>query len=235
MKTTVIMLLGLAVLCVAVPTTFAEVQGEGQDIVDLLTQKKIEAKTHGAGIEDVSLELRRLVKQDLTVRIPVGTFFVSRRTSAQNMVSTEAATVGLQQDGWVSVSIPAACANRPRDIPGNEDNFTIRRAPQQKELQKLMPIVSKASVSSAVRQAAVWIVTDNADYEDMGILVASFGPVAFGGSRVIDEEAVTRAMQLCDEAGINITAKAIWRDRNTILKGLKDEPLRKWLRARARR
>jgi 2-methylisocitrate lyase-like PEP mutase family enzyme len=73
----------------------------------------------------------------------------------------------------------------------------------------------------------VWIVTDNADYSDLGILVDSQS--GFGGSRVINEQETARAMKICDEAGIDITRKAIWRDRQKVISGLKDAELRKWL------
>ncbi len=89
-----------------------------------------------------------------------------------------------------------------------------------------MPVLDKAGVPYDVLQAAVWIVTDNADYSDMGKLVRGFRGF---GQRAIDEEDVTRAMQICEEAGIDITRKAIWRDRKRILKGLKAGKLKTWL------
>jgi hypothetical protein len=200
---------------------------EGRDIVDLLGEKKIEVEAHGSGIERVSVRIRRLVPFPFTVRIPVGTFFVSANPSAQNMVTTAVSTIQLTTGEWMSVSPAAACANRPRDIPDNSDRFTVQRSPKQAELAKLMPVLDKASVDSETRQAAVWIVTDDADYWDLGILVASqFG---VGGSRVIREQETARAMRICDEAGIDITRKAIWRNRDTILSGLKDSELKTWL------
>lgn len=235
MRTIVRMLLGWVVFCTAVSADAAPARGEGHDIVELVQQKKIEAKARGAGIDSVSLELRRPGTQDLTVRIPVGTFFVAQHAAAQNMVTTEDKTVVLRSNGWVSVHVPAACANQPREIPSSEDRFDIRRSPEQHELQQLMPILHRAKAPSAVRQAAVWIVTDNADYDDLGTLVESFGPIALGGTRVIKEYEAARAMKICDEAGIDITRKAIWRDRKAILKGLKDASLRQWLQERGRR
>jgi hypothetical protein len=203
---------------------------EGRDVVDLLDEKKIEVEAQGSGIETVSVRIRRLVPYPFTVRIPVGTFFVSANPSAQNMVTTAESTVRLATDEWSSVSPAAACANRPRDIPGGSDRFTVRRSPQQAELAKLMPVLDRARVDTETRQAAVWIVTDNADYGDLGILVASqFG---FGGSRVINEQETARAMKICEDAGIDVTRKAIWRDRQRILSGLKDGDLRTWLEQR---
>jgi len=202
---------------------------EGRDVVDLLKEKKIEIQAEGGGIQRVSIRLRRLVPYPLTVRIPVGSFFVSSSSSVQNMVTTSESKVRLASDQWHAASPDAACANRPRDIPATGDRFTVRRSPQQKELARLMPALGRARVDTATRQAAVWIVTDNADYSDLGILVASqFG---FGGSRVIKELEAAHAMWICDEAGIDITQKAIWKDRRRIISGLKDDRrgLRTWL------
>ena len=201
---------------------------EGRDIVDLLKEKKIELKTEGSGIQSVSVSMRRLVPYALTARIPVGTYFVAANPSSQNMVTTAETRIRLDTDDWQNVSPDAACANRPRDIPGSDDRFTVQRSPHQAELAKLIPVLDRARVDTETRQAAVWIVTDNADYDDLGILVASqFG---FGGSRVINEPETARAMRICDEAGINITRKRIWNDKQIILRGLTDDELKKWLK-----
>ena len=80
-----------------------------------------------------------------------------------------------------------------------------------------------------VRQAAVWIVTDNASYSDLATLVMSSD--GSGGTRVINEYEAARAMQLCDQANIDITRKAIWKDKLTILHGLHDASLKGWLQA----
>ena len=203
---------------------------EGRDIVDLLNEKKIEIKSSGSGIESVNVSLRRKVPYSLTARIPVGTYFVSSNESAQNMVTTAEVRVRLETEEWQDISPDAACANRPLDIPSDEDSFSVRRSPFQAELAKLMPILAKAGVDVETRQAAVWIVTDDADYDDLGTLVASqFG---FGGSRIINEIETTRAMKICEEAGINIKGKRIWGDKAMILEGLTDEDLKKWLRAK---
>ena len=201
---------------------------EGRDIVDLLQEKKIEVQAEGSGIQQVSVRIRRLVPYVLTVRIPVGTFFVSANPSAQNMVTTAESKVQLISTIWESVSPDAACANRPRDIPGAGDTFTVQRSPNRAELTRLMPVLDKAQVDTSTRQAAVWIVTDDADYDDLGILLASqFGG---GGSRVINEQEAARAMKICDDAGIDIRQKTIWGDRHQIMSGLDDLDLKAWLK-----
>jgi hypothetical protein len=206
---------------------------QGRDIVDLLAEKKVEIQAQGSGIQSVGVRIRRLVPYPLSIRIPVGTYFVSARQSAQNMVTTAENKMRLTTDDWLNISVAAACANRPRDIPGNGDSFTVRRSPHQKELAKLMPVLGRAGVGYATRQAAVWIVTDNASYSDLGILVSRPRFQPFGGTRMINEEETARAMQICDEAGIDVTRKRIWNDRKQILRGLDDGKLKKWLEQRA--
>jgi hypothetical protein len=200
---------------------------EGRDIVDLLNERKIAVETQGSGIQNVTVRVKRLVPYPITLRIPVGTFFVSASESAQNMVTTAESKASLTSDEWTWISADTACANRPRGVPSNSDKFSVQRSPNQKELEKLMPVLDKAGVSYETLQAAVWIVTDDASYDDLGELVASYN--GFGGSRVINEGEAARAMKICAEAGIDITHKRIWSDKQTILSGLKDADTKKWL------
>ena len=205
---------------------------EGRDIVDLLRDKKIEIETSGSGIQSVGVRVRKLVPYPITVRVPVGSYFVSSRQSAQNMVTTAETKTRITGDDWRSLSVSAACANRPRDIPGRGDTFTVQRSPHQEELTRLMPVLDKAGVSYATRQAAVWIVTDNASYSDLGILVSRSQFQAFGGTRTIREPETARAMKICDEAGIDVTKKRIWYDRQTVLNGLADGEIKTWLQTK---
>jgi len=98
---------------------------EGRDIVSLLNEKKIEIEAQGKGIRSVSVRFRRLVTYTITVHVPIGSYFISTMQSAQNMVTTAEIKFRLTNDDWQSVSVHAACANRPRDIPGSGDTFTV--------------------------------------------------------------------------------------------------------------
>ena len=202
---------------------------EGRDIVDLLNEKKIEIETRGSGIESVQVRLRRLVPYPITVRVHVGTYFVSTRQSSQNMVTTAESKVRLTTDDWMWVSVSTACANRHRDVPGSEDSFTVQKSPHQDELSRLILILDKALVPYAVSQAAVWIVTDNADYYDLGILVRRHPFLKFGGTRQIKEPEAALAMKICSDAGIDIPQKAIWGNREIIFWALNDGEVREWL------
>ena len=201
---------------------------KGRNIIEALNQGKIEVKVTGSGIKSVNLKMKRLVDHLLKIFAPVGTYFVCHG-SAQNMVSRTQKVVDLTNDEWLSVNIDAACANRSRNIPDSDESFDIQESPHQEDLKKLMPVLGKARVSFGVEQAAVWIVTDNADYSDLGTLVERSMFQIYGGTRVIKEYEAARAMRICDQAGIDITSKAIWKDRKKILEGLKDKGLSSWL------
>ena len=225
---------------------------EPRDIVDLLDEEKIELQTQGSGIQNIEVKVRRVVPYPITVRIGVGTFFVSGNASSQNMVTTAECQVRLTSDGWHSVSPDAACANRPRDIPTSSDTFTPVRSPHQKELTDLMPVLVSNQADYGTRQAAVWIVTDDADYDDLGSLIQTRTDVPRGPrplpqnpygrfsppqvpsapvteSRVIREREAAHAMKICEEAGVDIKDKAIWGDRQRILSGLVDSEVKRWL------
>jgi hypothetical protein len=201
---------------------------EAGDIVELLRKRKIEVETSGGGIEHVAVRVRRLVPYAIRVLVPVGTYFEAKQ-SAQNMVTTAESEVTLSSGGWVSASVSAACANRSRPIPYGSDAFTVQMLASQSELVRLVRVLDGGVQSFGVKQAAVWIVTDDATFEDLGILVSRpFGSMR-GGSRMITEADAASAMKACEQAGIDITKKRIWTDKATILRGVLDGGTRAWL------
>jgi hypothetical protein len=125
-------------------------------------------------------------------------------------------------------------------VPDRDDTFVIEETPEQGDLLVLLntfqvdgstPYVWEYHTYD-VQQAAVWIVTDDATYRDLGILVrqSSIGGL---GVRAITEDEAGRAMQLLDQAGLDITQTAIWQDRELIIAGIDDDPdLVDWLRQR---
>lgn len=82
------------------------------------------------------------------------------------------------------------------------------------------------ALSGPTGQAAVWIVTDDADYADLGILNTQTRIITGGEirgwreERTIDERAAVKAMMICATAGIDITRKRIWRDRESLAAAL---------------
>jgi hypothetical protein len=183
-------------------------------------------ETKGSGIDKLDVDLRNLLEEALNVEIPAGTYFVSRSRSVQNMVVRTTQVIHLADNDWVDALLDVACANLERDVPNEEDTFTVEQSPEDGELARLMPALQAARVDYDVEQAAVWIVTDNANYGDLGTLVGGFG------GRAIGEDDAARAMQIVDEAGIDITQRAVWEDRESIAQGMEDRSLWLWIRGR---
>jgi WD40 repeat protein len=204
------------------------------NIVDLQEQGQLETRVSGSGIDELTLQLRNLTGDSLDVGIPAGTYFISSDTAIQNMVVRRSRTIRLTDQNWRTVRLGVACANIDREVPGDETDFEIRRSPVQAELELLMASLEQADTIYDVEQAAIWIVTDNADLERLGTLVrTSLGNPL--GSRTIGYDDAAYAMQLVDEAGINIRHRVIWNDRHEIAAGVEDPLLAEWIGQRERR
>jgi hypothetical protein len=219
------------------PTMTAEASIRG-NIVDLLEQGVIEVEPRGSGIDDLELAIRRLLEELIEVEIPVGTLFVAESTGTQNMVVRRQVNVVISWDGWDDVEVPVACANKNRSVPRADDSFHVVTAAEQAELQELAATIEERASSWGweystfdVVQAEIWIVTDDASYGGLGTLVRQTGIGGFG-TRAIDEDETVRAMRLVDEAGIDITTRRIWQDRDLIAAGAEDGSLVEWLRQR---
>lgn len=204
----------------------------GRDLPELVQAGTVEVDATGSGIRNLAVRMRRTVAHPVTVAIPVGTYFVSGDPSTQNMITTSSRRQQLRSDDWVSLRLPVACANMRRNIPGSGDTFTVQASPSQADLARLIFVLDRSNVSFGIRQAAVWIVTDDASYAALGNLVSRPTGVPFGGSRIVGPREAARAMKLCEEAGTDITSKRIWRDRRTILDALDDDSLKNWLKRR---
>ncbi len=197
--------------------------GRGKDVTALLAEGKIELEVRGSDITSVTVKLRRTVKHAVRVRIPAGTMFSAGSVSVQDMLALEAGSVDLDSARWTSLSLAAACADLDAAIPGRSDTFTVGEAPAA--LERLARRL-RSEGDTAVRQAAVWIVTDDANFWSLGTLIYATG------ARVIGPEEAAAAMKLVDESGLDITTRTIWYDRDGILDGLPKGPLKTWLKER---
>ena len=206
------------------------------NVLDLLDEGKILAAVRGRGIARVDVRLKKTVPGPLEVDIPAGTYFTCDNAAAQNMVATEDVRVTLGQ-GFVerSATVPAACANHSLKEPGGHDSSVITRLPEGDALARLMPLMAGKNVSSHTKQAAVWIVTDDASYSGLDTLRSASQyavriPGVAYGTRAINEPEAAGAMRLCAAAGIDIKARRIWGDCAQILAGLEPGELKNWMK-----
>jgi hypothetical protein len=206
----------------------AEAPTEQGLLFDLVAAGKIEATVTGSSIESVTLNLRNIGTAPVRVLVPAGTFFASSSASAQSMIATASREYDIESGQELSLSVETACANLPLAIPDSGNTFTIVQAPPQSDLARIAPLLANEAYD--VKQAAVWIVTDNADFDELGILVTGSGYSDFN-MRVIDEYDAARAMQILQSAGIDLRTRSIWYDRDHISEYLPEGDLKTWLDA----
>jgi hypothetical protein len=200
-------------------------EGQAQHIVDLVEQNLITARITGISMDRLALKIHSMSSNALQVEIPAGTYFVARNELVQNMVARHSTRVLVQPFEERELTLEAACANVRRAEPGSTDTFGIVKASEQQELGQIIEALNAASVPYPVEQAAIWIVTDDASYDDLGMLV---GGSRYGEALIAENEAV-RAMRLVNEAGLDITRYAIWSEVNELRSTLTDADLTAWL------
>jgi hypothetical protein len=155
------------------------------------------------------------------------------------MVARRAEVIYLDTNIEISADIDVACVDYWKDVPHSFDTFATLLPPPDDDVTRFMRYLEDAKdldyeyTFYNVVQAAVWIITSDSTYSGLGKLVVSstnFG-VTSPSTRMIDEEAAARAMFLVHNAGIDITTKKIWQDREEIIKGLEDQNLVEWIRS----
>jgi hypothetical protein len=198
-------------------------------LADLVNEGRVQVTVRGAGMDRISLELRRLDEVVGTVDIPAGTYFIARREAVQNSMATAARTVVITGKGWIFVDVPIAATTLWRARPIAGDTFDIRPEPEDTSLRRLIPVMEGRDTTYAVFQAAVWIAGANASYDELGSVVVGD---ALNAERVIDEAVAAEALEICERAGIDITRTAAWMDAPVILRGLSGKPAGEWLRRR---
>lgn len=200
-------------------------EGQPQHIVDLVEQNLITARITGISMDRLALKIQSMSSKALHVEIPAGTYFVARNELVQNMVARHSTSLVVQPYEQRELTLDAACANVRRAEPGSTDTFGIVKASEQKELGQLIEALNAAAVLYPVEQAAIWIVTDDASYDDLGMLV---GGSRYGEALIGEDEAV-RAMMLVNEAGLDITQYAIWSEVDALRPKLTQAELTAWL------
>ncbi|MCL2059296.1 MAG: hypothetical protein FWH01_09625 [Oscillospiraceae bacterium] len=166
------------------------------DFIELMSTGIISISVKGNSIENTSVTLDSRSKRDLTVTIPIGTYFEPGNTGVQNMVVREAKTVKLNAEGSTTFSVKTACMNIRRAIPNSTNTFTAQVLDGDSKLRRVVALCEEKRATYAVTQAAVWIVTDNPGNNSLlSTLVYS------GGRRAISSDDLAKAKEIVREAG----------------------------------
>ncbi|MCX6646681.1 MAG: hypothetical protein NTY09_10030 [bacterium] len=225
------------------------IPGHTQDVVNddaiysLVANDKIEIVAQGDTYNTVKITGISLVEEDLHVVIPAGTYLAARLNDVQNMVVTKTAELDLPALGTFEVIVQTASLETHESVPVPGNYFTAV-GDFSSALTDLIRVIGDSEDSYETIQAAVWIVTENPDYADMGIMRIKDGVVTgysyqdFEGTDLTDEdrgdrlitaEDVVQAMIYAEQAGMDVHRKHIWIDNDEILNDLPAGVLLDWL------
>jgi hypothetical protein len=218
-------LLILLSACTPIRSITSSTASQEQTIVDLVEKKLIGVQITGVSMDAIALHVTSISSEPLEILIPAGTYFLAENPSVQNMVARHSANATLDPGEIVDIKVEAACASLHLAAPGPTDTFAMVRASELPEMGKVIAQLNKTRVDYPVEQAAVWIVTDDASYDELGMLV---GGSPFGAPLILEEDAV-RAMMLVEQAGVDIQKYSIWGDRYALLTEVTDTDLVDWL------
>lgn len=183
----------------------------GVDLTHVTLQEAIEdglvvASITGDGLTRIDLRLKPNVDYNLEIEIKPGTLFISGTDGVQNMVVREQTYVYLKEEIEVSLEVEVSCANMELKQPGGEDPFTVSDEPPDEDLAKLLALDEFQFEGAALRQFAVWTITDNPPPGGyVGIEMDGYTDLPW-------EDDIARLRALFEMAGIDLSAYAVFAE-----------------------
>lgn len=171
---------------------------EGVDLFALVERGEIEVEARGAGLTGVGVSLTNTTDSAVKVLVPAGVFFRSETRGVQDMVTTAPSETLVPANASTRLVAPAACADIHLGQPSSEHGLTLSREPLDPALAAVLARTADARIE--VRQAAVWIVTDDASYSELTVL------------NVMNHQVAARGARLAAEAGVDLAERRIRRD-----------------------
>lgn len=192
-------------------------------LVEAIARGDASAEIVGAGIENARVRVVIAAGNAGSVKftIPRGAILAASDPAVQSMVVRHA----VQLDGGAAqpTSIDVACLNLARHVPGPRDQLLLLSQTEPADILKLLDLLERERAEFAVVQASLWILTDDADYQKLGTLASSPEALAdlpgIRGTRAIREEQAIAAMISLQNSGIDISSRAIWKDRAMLCQG----------------
>ena len=201
------------------------------DLFDAIEAGLVEAQARGDGETSVSVRIRRTGDTPFIVTSPVATLFASA-DGRRDMVARRDGWIRLDDTEWQEWSFRAIGRQRDRDAPESGDTLAIRPPETDARVADLMYQIQIGTYTvadsptlypprtHAVEQAAVWIVTDDLSYRDIASELED--------PRMPSQYAVAFALVFLDEAGIEVTDRRVWTDREDVFGVLRDQGLGIW-------
>jgi hypothetical protein len=190
------------------------------NLFDLVAARRITAAASGDEIFRLDLALHRLHSEDVDVFIPRGTYFRPSNPRMADMVATHEGDTKLNSDGFIGFSLHVVSASMRKRVASPRQGFSMQPASSNPDLQRLLAFFQFKMPTFRLRQAAVWVLTDNATWRDLKKNVspqtgADFSVIEDEG-REFDAGEAANTLMILEAAGIDYRRYALWRDRAEI-------------------
>jgi len=218
-------------------------EGTSNDIFiqDLIDKKKIKVYFNYANIEKIGIKVHNRRLRSYWIKIPIGTILSPADNNFQNMLCYTDVVEKVNPHPFSrEIEIPTVCINLQKEIPDDGLEFSFHKQSKNKELNLFIKNLAELdtncidsitgfdSPNNSEMQAAVWIITDNADYNELGTLVSD-GQDLIGtmfdfppGERVLGPRSTAIAMLLLNKCGVDVKSKRIWNDRFHVYENLEE-------------
>ena len=208
------------------------------DLLDAIGAGLVEADAVGGGDGAVTVRIRRTGEEPVVVTLPVGTYFRSGGDT-RDMIARRDGWVVLSDDEWRDWSVRAVGRQRDHDVPRAGDRLDILASSTEPTLEALMYHVQIGTytvtdsptlyvpLTHGIEQAAIWITDGDLRYDTMADDVAD--------PRMPSQYALAFALVFVDRAGIEVTGRQVWQDRETIFGRLQDPGLNAWYQLKTAR
>lgn len=129
-----------------------------------MQQKKIECKIYGSEnsthyLEPITLEIKNLTNNFLSISINNGDMFIPDDSTKQNIVVTNNELISLQPKGMQKTRIKGMCTEQ-EDGSGNATTIYTFEPNKNENLKKIAVFISKNKLQTSAAQFAVWCITN---------------------------------------------------------------------------
>jgi len=200
------------------------------DLFDAIEDGVVEVEAVGDGADAVTVRIRRTGPVPIVVTSPAAVHFTA--VGARDMIARRDGWIVLVDDAWHDWSIRAIGRQANHAPPGPDAPLAMLAPTTEPLLEELLSRIQIGTYTvddsptlypprtQEVEQAAVWIVDGDLDYDTLARDVDA--------QRIPAEYAVAFALVFCDLAGVDVTTREVWNDRERVFRMLRDQGLSAW-------
>lgn len=183
----------------------------------LARNKEVHLDISGSqSVTRISLTITSRMERSVSFTLPVGTIFRPVNTQHHDVITLmaiQSLNQTLEPGETLRFTLPVVLLGT-RGIGATYTQLEIRgdQPPDTNGLLRLLPVFKSASPELEAAQAAVWIVTEDANYRQLGVLVDTKN-----NTRVIGPAETREAIELLRSAGFTVENRPIWNDRSQFL------------------